>query len=113
MIVAPLVAGWHLPTFFLEEGGWQPFVVVGGFVTTMAVTIWYNWLFNRTGGSVLLVIVAHNLEGSIQYEFGWIYMCLWCAVAIGLVVFDWQFWRGPAPAPATTQLAYEGESRVR
>ena len=86
MIVAPLVAGWHLPTFFLEEGGWQPFVVVGGFVTTMAVTIWYNWLFNRTGGSVLLVIVAHNLEGSIQYEFGWIYMCLWCAVAIGLVV---------------------------
>jgi CAAX protease family protein len=115
MIVAPLVAGWHLPTFFLEEGGWQPFVVVGGFVTTMAVTIWYNWLFNRTGGSVLLVIVAHNLEGSIQYEFGWIYMCLWCAVAIGLVVFDWKAWRGPVPAPATTVLqpAYEGESQVR
>jgi hypothetical protein len=40
-------------------------------------------------------------------------MGVWLAVAIGLVVFDWKAWRGPAPAPATVQLAYEGESRVR
>jgi hypothetical protein len=40
-------------------------------------------------------------------------MGVWLAVAIGLVVFDWQFWRGPAPAPATFQPAYGGESRVR
>jgi hypothetical protein len=40
---------------------------------------------------------------------------VWLAVAIGLVVFDWKAWRGPAPAEATTVLqpAYEGESRVR
>src|SRR5215216_2689087 len=43
-------------------------------------------------------------EGSIQAEIGWIYMCVWLAVAIGLVVFDWKAWRGPAPAPATTAL---------
>ena len=57
-------------------------------MTTVAVTLWYNWLFNRTGGSVLLVILAHDLEGSIQVEIGWIYMGVWLAVAIGLVVFD-------------------------
>ena len=112
MILAPLVAGWHLPLFFLEEGGLQPPILVGGLVTTMAVTFWYVWLFNHTGGSVLLVIVAHNIEGDIQAA-GWIYMGVWLAVAIGLVVFDWQSWRGPAPAPATFQAAYEGESRVR
>ncbi len=102
MILAPLVAGWHLPLFFLEEGGLQPSLLVGGLVTTMAVTFWYTWLFNHTRGSVLMVVVAHSVEGSIQAEIGWIYMGVWCAVAIGLVVFDWKAWRGPAPAPATT-----------
>src|SRR5919107_131693 len=29
-ILAPLVAGWHLPTFFLEEGALQPSVLVAG-----------------------------------------------------------------------------------
>jgi hypothetical protein len=115
MILAPLVAGWHLPTFFLEEGALQPSVLVAGLVTTMAVTFWYAWLFNHTSGSILLLVIAHDVEGSIQYELGWIVMGVWLAVAIGLVVFDWKAWRGPAPAPATTVLqpAYEGESRVR
>jgi hypothetical protein len=101
-ILAPLVAGWHLPTFFLEEGGLRPSVLVAGLVTTMAVTFWYAWLFNHTGGSILLLVVAHSVEGSIRYELGWIVMGVWLAVAIGLVVFDWKAWRAPAPAPATT-----------
>jgi hypothetical protein len=114
-ILAPLVAGWHLPTFFLEEGALQPSGLVAGLVVTMAVTFWYAWLFNHTAGSILLVILAHSVEGSIQYELGWIAMGVWLAVAIGLVVFDRKSWRGPAPAEATTVLQpeYEGESRVR
>ena len=70
------------------------------------------------------VLVAHATEGSIQFgafwtagaaaRMGWLlYAAAWCAVANGLVVFDWQFWRGPAPAPATVQPSYEGESRVQ
>ena len=102
-ILAPLVAGWHLPTFFLEEGALRPSVLVAGLVTTMAVTFWYAWLFNHTRGSILLLVIAHNVEGSIRYELGWIVMGVWLTVAIGLVVFDWKAWRGPAPAPATTQ----------
>jgi hypothetical protein len=101
MILAPLVAGWHLPLFFLEEGGLRPSILVAGLVTTMAVTFWYAWLFNHTAGSILLVVVAHSVEGSFQAQ-GWIYMGVWLAVAIGLVVFDRKAWRGPAPAPATT-----------
>jgi uncharacterized protein len=71
-------------------------------VVTMAVTFWYTWLFNHTGGSILLLVIAHDIEGSIHYELGWIVMGVWLAVAIGLVVFDWKHWRGSAPAPATT-----------
>jgi hypothetical protein len=102
MILAPLVAGWHLPLFFLEAGGLQPPILVGGLVTTMAVTFWYAWLFNHTGGSVLMVVVAHSVEGLIQAQ-GLIYMGVWLAVAIGLVVFDRKAWRSPAPTEATTQ----------
>jgi uncharacterized protein len=102
-ILAPLVAGWHLPLFFMEEGGLQPSVLVGGLVTTMAVTFWYAWLFNHTAGSILLVVIAHSLEGSIQYQIGWIAMGVWLAVAIGLVVFDRKTWRAPAAAETTTQ----------
>jgi hypothetical protein len=102
MILAPLVAGWHLPLFFLEEGGLQPPILVGGLVTTMAVTFWYTWLFNHTRGSILMVVMAHSVEGSIQAG-GWIYMGVWLAVAIGLVVLDRKAWRAPAPTEATTQ----------
>jgi hypothetical protein len=102
MILAPLVAGWHLPLFFLEDGGLQPSILVSGLVTTMAVTFWYAWLFNHTRGSVLMLVVAHSVEGSLQAG-GWIYMGVWLAVAIGLVVFDWKTWRSPAPTEATTQ----------
>jgi membrane protease YdiL (CAAX protease family) len=112
LILAVLITGWHLPLFFLEEGGLQPSFIVTALLSTVAVTFWYNWLFNRTGGSVLMTLVAHNIEGDFQAQ-GWIYMGVWLAVAIGLVVFDWQFWRGPAPAPATFQPAYGGERRVR
>ena len=103
-ILAVLVAGWHLPIFFLEEGGLRPPILVGGLLTTMAVTFWYAWLFNHTRGSILLIVAAHSVEGSIQAG-GWIYMGVWLAVAIGLVVFDMKAWRAPAPAEATTQIA--------
>src|SRR3712207_106853 len=103
-ILAPLVAGWHLPLFFMKGGALRPSVVVAGLVVTASVTFWYAWLFNRTGGSILLVVIAHNVEGLIQYELGWIVMGVWLAVAIGLVVFDRKAWRGPAPPEATTTV---------
>src|ERR671916_1657036 len=83
-IVAPLVSLWHLPLFFWEPGGLQPSVLVGGLVVTMAATIFYNWLFNRTGGSVLLVILAHDLEGNNQYEIGRIRLGEWGVLGGGV-----------------------------
>jgi hypothetical protein len=98
-IMAVLVAGWHVPLLFLEDGGLQLSAVVNVLVTTAAVTFWYAWLFNRTGGSVLMVLIAHSMEGSVQ-SYGWIDTGVWCAVAIGLVIADRPAWRRPAPPAA-------------
>jgi hypothetical protein len=70
------------------------------------VTFFYSWLFVHTG-SVLITIVAHAAEGTIGRDLigtdGWsgadethftlIYTAAWCAVAVALLVLDWQMWR--------------------
>jgi uncharacterized protein len=119
LILGVLVAVWHAP-LLLPQFGLRPIELL----TTVAVTFWYTWLFNHTGGSVLMTIVAHATEGIIEPSEFWaaaapaaqgslIYDVVWCAVAIGLVVFDWRFWHSPAPATATVQPANESGSRVR
>ena len=124
LILAVLVTIWHVPLFFLE-GGLQPFqpsIVLGGVLGPFAFTFVATWLFNNTGGSVLMTLVMHAAEGTIRTRILWaapaaqaalLYSVVMCAVAIGLVIFDWQLWRGSAPAPATVQPAYGSESRVR
>ena len=103
-ILAVLVTIWHLPLFYLvylEEGILPPSTIVGGVVGPFAFTFMATWLFNHTGGSVLMTILLHASEGSIQAE-GWVYTGLSVIVAIGLVIFDWKSWRSPAPASART-----------
>jgi hypothetical protein len=109
LILAPLIAAWHLPLALIEGGGMKPLDFLGPVAFAFVAT----WLFNHTGGSVLMTIVMHAAEGTIHPNELWsvgaaaaaaqaIYPVVWFAVAIGLVVLDWKFWRGPAPAPATT-----------
>src|SRR5918994_2051755 len=125
-ILGVLVTGWHVPILFLEEGSLQPSILVGYLLGSFAVTFWYTWLFNRTGGSVLMTLVSHAAQGTITIGGLWstgadfaqanlLNGVVLSVVAIGLVVLDWQFWRGPAPTPATVTVrpAYEGESRVQ
>jgi membrane protease YdiL (CAAX protease family) len=103
-ILAPLVALWHVPLIFIESEDLPPIFLLA----TVAVTFFYTWLFVHTGGSVFITIVAHAAEGLIGRELtgsdGWsgsdetqwvlLYTAGWWAVAIVLLVFDWQFWRG-------------------
>jgi hypothetical protein len=100
-VLALVVTGWHAPLVFLEPGGFDASFALSFVVTTVAVTFWYSWLFNRTGGSVLLVVVAHVLEGAYQEE-GWVYGAVWIALAVLLVLGDPRAWRRPSPAGATT-----------
>jgi CAAX protease family protein len=113
LILGVLVTGWHVPILFLEVGGLQPSFLVGFLLGTVAVTFWYSWLFNHTGGSVLITLIAHATQGTITIGGFWsagtdlaqanlVFAVVASAVAIGLVVFDQKAWRGPAPAEAMT-----------
>ncbi len=99
-----IVAVWHVPLIFLSSEDLPPLFLLA----TVAVTFFYTWLFIRSGGSVLITILAHAAEGTVGREFTgtngfagpdkshWIvlYTAGWCVVAVVLLVFDRQFWRG-------------------
>ena len=57
-ILGLLVTLWHLPLVLFS--GLSPI----GLPTTFAITFLYVWLFNRTGGSVLLTLLFHNSQGT-------------------------------------------------
>lgn len=66
-LLALLVAVWHLPLVLLPEFDLRPIDLL----TTASVTFFYAWLFNRSGGSVLMTLVAHATEGSINTGEFW------------------------------------------
>ena len=100
-ILGVLVALWHLP--LVGHTGWI------GLATTFVITFVYVWLFNRTGGSVLLVLLFHNAQGfATMTDLGYAGEALarqqlleffaWTAVALVLIVADRGAWRTAPPA---------------
>jgi uncharacterized protein len=110
LILGLIVAVWHVPLIFIAEEDLPAIFLL----TTVAVTFFYTWLFVHSGGSVFITILAHATEGVIGrgfvgtdrfvggHETNWVllYTAGWCAVAIGLLVFDRKLWRDHAPASA-------------
>src|SRR4029453_6173364 len=105
-VLGVLVSGWHLPLMLTGELG--PVGLLG----TVGVTFIYVWLFNRSGGSVLLPLIFHAVEGSITFEaMGFagadahrmeiLYSVVICVAAAGLVLFDRSAWRTAPPAAQT------------
>ncbi len=113
LILALLVAGWHLPDVLVTQR-LPPLGLVGAF----AVTFWYNWLFNYTGGSGFMPILMHAAEGTFGLSVGSvfegpsferafsIYVAATSAVAVGLVFHDRKAWRARAPAEAEDRRLY-------
>jgi len=78
LILGALHGLWHLPSFFTPFAG--PFVPqhFAAFVlTAMFATFLYTWLFNRTGGSVLLAMIMHGASNAAS--------ALMSALVVGLV----------------------------
>jgi hypothetical protein len=105
LILALLVAAWHLPDVLVTHR-LPPLGLLGAF----AVTFWYSWLFNHASGSVLMSLVMHAAEGTFGLAVASvfkgadfarafsIYVAVTCVVAVGLVVLDRKAWQGPAAA---------------
>ena len=103
LILAVLVTCWHIPLWLLPEFGATPSIIVADFFGTVAVTIWYSWLFGHSGGSALLTLIAHSVEGLVHPQLFWsdptvasqatsVYAAVWCLTALVLVIADWKFW---------------------
>ena len=63
LILAALVTLWHLPLIPTGDYAW---IYIPG---TMAVTLIYGWVYNATGGSVLLTLIMHAVEPLIWVNF--------------------------------------------
>ena len=61
------ITGWHLPLVFMPQFD----LALPDIASTVLVTFWYAWLFNRTGGSVLLPLIAHVTEGCVNTQTLW------------------------------------------
>jgi CAAX protease family protein len=104
MVLGIMASLWHLPL-----------VVVGqlpafGLIVTFAITQVYVWLFNHTGGSVLLTLAFHVAQGTISTtalgftgddaaRMDWLTGAMWCLIAAGLILCDRKAWQ-VAPAAA-------------
>ena len=67
LILAVLVTIWHLRLIPSGDYAWIYIPV------TMAVTILYGWVYNATGGSVLLTLMMHAVEPLVNINFTGMY----------------------------------------
>jgi len=68
LIIAVLWFGWHLPQFFVIASyrDYDPVQYVGMFVGLTIGAVVLTWLYNRSGGSILLVAVWHGLYNFVS-----------------------------------------------
>ena len=98
-LVASLILGavwalWHLPLVVAtgQMGGWDIVII-------LAWTLVLTWVYNGTGGSVLIVMLFHAMFNTVSISFispmfsgadsvrqSWLLAAVWCAVAVAVVV---------------------------
>jgi membrane protease YdiL (CAAX protease family) len=93
LLLGVLVAGWHLPLFVTGDGSWSELGSILG------ATVVLTWVFNGSGGSVLLTMLLHATNNAFAGRFfgrlfsgadadsqGWLLSGLWCLAALAVVL---------------------------
>src|SRR5829696_2104286 len=94
LILGVLWAFWHLPLVVTGVDTW-----IDGFLFTIVWTPVFTWLFNNAAGSVLIVMLFHNMNNAFSGVYvgqmfsgqdslnqAWLRLALWGVVAIILIV---------------------------
>jgi uncharacterized protein len=94
LILGVLWAFWHLPFVATGEDIW-----IDAFLFPFIWSPVYTWLFNNASGSVLIVMLFHNMNNAFSSGFvgqmfsgadsvnqAWLRLALWCVVTIVVVV---------------------------
>ena len=63
LILAALIAGWHLPLMVAGQVHYSDIVLI------LAGVIVFNWVFNNTGGSVLIIMLMHAANNAVSGSF--------------------------------------------
>jgi uncharacterized protein len=109
-LLAVLITSWHLPLVFMPQFD----LGLPDIATTVLVTFWYAWLFNRSGGSVLLPLIAHVTEGCVSIHRlwpagpftdrqSWTWLIATGLLVLALLIFDRKSWR-TAPESAIDRV---------
>lgn len=93
LIMAAIRIGWHVPLMLNGNVSWVDIPVM------LAAQIVIVWLFNRTGGSVLAIMLLHLMNNTFSGEFvsqfftgadaarhAWLLAGVWGLVALGVLV---------------------------
>ena len=110
VLLGVIITGWHMPLVFMPQFD----LALPDIASTVVVTIWYAWLFNRTGGSVLLPLIAHVTEGCVNSQAlwpagpnadrqEWTWLIAWALLVVALLIFDRKSWR-TAPESAIDRV---------
>src|SRR5215203_1841485 len=59
LIIAPIWALWHLPLWLTGAPGRTPILYAAFVVSAFALSVLLTWVYNSTGGSLLLVVLLH------------------------------------------------------
>jgi membrane protease YdiL (CAAX protease family) len=59
LIIGPIWALWHLPLWLTGEPGRTPTLYAAFVVSTIALSVILTWVYNSTGGSLLMVVLLH------------------------------------------------------
>ena len=91
LILAVLIAGWHLPLMMAGQVHYSDIVLI------VAAVIVFNWVFNNTRGSVLIIMLMHAANNAASGSFfspmfsgadsirqSWLLALVW--VVAGLVI---------------------------
>jgi membrane protease YdiL (CAAX protease family) len=62
IVLGSIWALWHLPLFFIEGTTQAAIPMYQFFLQTIVLSIFYTWLYNNTGGSVLIAILFHAVS---------------------------------------------------
>jgi membrane protease YdiL (CAAX protease family) len=98
LILAVLIAGWHLPLMVAGQVHYSDIVLI------VAAVIVFNWVFNNAKGSVLIIMLMHAANNAASGSFfspmfsgadsirqSWLLALVWAVVAVLVIAIS-----GPA-----------------
>ncbi|AAK80969.1 hypothetical protein BJV85_000869 [Clostridium acetobutylicum] len=68
VVIGVIWSLWHLPMFFLPNTGYNS--IVEYILVTVILSLEMTWLYNKTGGSLLIAILVHGFDNTYPLILG-------------------------------------------